>query len=167
MVAVSELLPFFNIHVIMSRKSFRVNPHFIVCLNVKELLAQSRRHIWSLSGSNGIRTHNHLVRKQIDMEYGRNRYERCICFYIFVTVMGLKNSLAKYLSVRLRTKWLWVRIPLLSLKLKIWCLLRAKSSLTFRQMIGCVFALTLLRDMIITHSQMHRTYKYSQHSSMN
>ena len=50
--------------IIMSRTSFRVNPHSIVCLNVKELLAWSRRHIWSLSDSNGIRTHTHLVRKR-------------------------------------------------------------------------------------------------------
>ena len=34
-------------------------------------------------------------------------------------------SLAKWLNVRLRTKWLWVRIPLLSPKLQIWCLVRA------------------------------------------
>ena len=34
------------------------------CLNVKELLAGNRRYIWSLSDSNGIRTHNHLVRKR-------------------------------------------------------------------------------------------------------
>ena len=33
------------------------------CLNVKELLAHSRRHIWTLSDCNGTRTHNHLVRK--------------------------------------------------------------------------------------------------------
>ena len=31
------------------------------CLNVKELLARNRRDIWSLSDSNRIRTHNHLV----------------------------------------------------------------------------------------------------------
>ena len=31
--------------VIMSRTSFRVNPHSIVCLNVKELLSRSRSHI--------------------------------------------------------------------------------------------------------------------------
>ena len=37
--------------------------HSIVCLNVNELLSQSRRHIWSLSNSNDIRTENHLVRK--------------------------------------------------------------------------------------------------------
>ena len=34
------------------------------CLNVKELLARSRRHIWRLSDCNGTRTHNHLVRKR-------------------------------------------------------------------------------------------------------
>ena len=49
---------------IMSRTSFRVNLHSIVCLNVKELLARSRRHIWSLTDSNVIRTHNHLVRNR-------------------------------------------------------------------------------------------------------
>ena len=49
--------------IVMSRTSFRVNPHSIVCLNVKQLLAPSRRHIWILSDSNKIRTHNHLVHK--------------------------------------------------------------------------------------------------------
>ena len=34
------------------------------CLNVKERFAQNRRNIWSLSGSNRIATHNHLVCKQ-------------------------------------------------------------------------------------------------------
>ena len=51
-------IPWLN--VIMSR----MNPHSIVCLNVKELLAQSRRQIWSLSDCNWTRTHNHLVHKQ-------------------------------------------------------------------------------------------------------
>ena len=36
----------------------------LVCLNFKELLARSRRHIWSLSDINGIRTHDHLVCEQ-------------------------------------------------------------------------------------------------------
>ena len=31
-------------------------------LDVKELLAWNRRDIWSVTDSNGIRTHNHLVR---------------------------------------------------------------------------------------------------------
>ena len=50
--------------IIMSRTSFRVNLHSILCLNVKELLAGSRCFIWSLIENNGIRTHNHLVRKR-------------------------------------------------------------------------------------------------------
>ena len=33
-------------------------------LDVKELLASKRRDIWSVSDNNGIRTHNHLVRKR-------------------------------------------------------------------------------------------------------
>ena len=37
-------------------------------------------------------------------------------------------SLAKWLSVRLRTKWVWVRVPLQSLNLQIWRLLPARSS---------------------------------------
>ena len=43
-------------------------------------------------------------------------------------------SLAKWLSVRLRIKWLWIRIPLQSLKLQISRLFRARTSLTFRQL---------------------------------
>ena len=34
------------------------------CLNVKELLAQSRRENWSLIDCNWTRTHNHLVHKR-------------------------------------------------------------------------------------------------------
>ena len=79
--------------IIMSRSSFRVNPHSIVCLNVKELLARSRRHIWSLSDSNVIRTHNNLIRKE-----------------------------------------------------------------TLNHFNQCGFTLKLVRDMIITYSQMHHTH---------
>ena len=38
-----------------ARTSFRVNLLSRVCLNIKELLARSRRHIWSLSYINVIR----------------------------------------------------------------------------------------------------------------
>ena len=97
-----------------------------------------------LSDSNEIRTHNHLVRKR--------------------TLNYLAK--AKWLSVNLRTKWLRVRISLLSLKLQIWRLLRARSSLTFRQTAEYRFTLKLVLEMIITYSQMHHTDKYSQHSSI-
>ena len=37
------------------------------CLNFKGFLARNRHNIWSLSDSNRIRTHNHLVRKLNDL----------------------------------------------------------------------------------------------------
>ena len=56
-------------------------------LNVKDFLARSRRVIWSLSDWNWTRSQNHLVRKRI-----LNHLAKLV-------------SLAKWLSVRLRTKW--------------------------------------------------------------
>ena len=68
-----------------------------------------------LSDCNWTRTQNHLVRKQTKWFW-------------------FGNHLAKWLSVRLQTKWFCVRFQLQSLKLQILRLLRAKSSLTFRQL---------------------------------
>ena len=65
-----------------------------------------------------IWTHNHLVRKQA------------------VNHLAKLANLAKWLGVRLQTKWLWVRVPLQSLKLQISHLFRAKSSLTFTQLLS-------------------------------
>ena len=88
--------------------------------------------LMKLSDSNVIRTHNQLFHKR---------------------TLSHLASLAKWLSVRLRTKRLWVRITLLSLRLRIWRLLRAMSSLRFLgQTIECRFPLKLVRDMIITSS---------------
>ena len=88
--------------------------------------------------SNQIRTHNHLVRKRT-------------------------LSLAKWLNVRLRSKWLWVRI---SFKLQIWRLLRVKSSLTFMQTIECKFTLKLIRSMIIKHSYCDCISLYEPHNPL-
>ena len=49
--------------IIMWSTSFDVNRHSVVCLNVKEVLARTRHHFWSLSDNNKIQTENHLVRK--------------------------------------------------------------------------------------------------------
>ena len=57
------------------------------CLNVKEFLARNRREIWSLSDCNWTRTHNPLVLKR---------------------TLNHLVKLAKWLSVRLWTKGLWV-----------------------------------------------------------
>ena len=76
---------------------FRVNLHSIVYLNVKGVLARSRRHIWSLCDDSKIRTRNFLVRKRTLKHLAK-----------------LNECLTKWLSVRLRTNRLWVRISLLS-----------------------------------------------------
>ena len=67
-----------------------------------------------------------------------------LCYYVIMYFI-------KWSSVRLRTKCLWVQIPLLSLKLQRWRLLRARSSLAFRQTIECRFTLKLVFDMLITY----------------
>ena len=87
-----------------------------------------------------------------------------IVFYVLVLLLfynffnrdisySFKTSLAKLMSVCLRTKWLGFLIKLLLLKLQISRLLRARSSLTFRQTIECGFTLKLVHDMIRTYSQ--------------
>ena len=53
-------------------------------------------------------------------------------------------SLAKWLSVRLRAKWLWVRIPLLSLKLQILAPASSKEFLDIQA--KCRFTLKLWYD---------------------
>ena len=68
--------------------AFWIESTLLSYLNVKELLARSRLEIWSLSDCNWTRTQNHLVRKRT------------------------LNYLAKWLSVRLQTKWFWVPVQL-------------------------------------------------------
>ena len=60
-----------------------------------------------------------------------------------------------WLNVHLRTKWLWVRVPLQSLKLQIFHLFGERSSLPFRQItIECGFTLKHVRDMIRTFNKL-------------
>ena len=65
---------------------------------------------------NGTQTYNHLVCKQT-----HNHLDKL-------------TSLAKWLNVSLRTKWLWVRVLLQSLKLQISCLFQARNSLMYKQL---------------------------------
>ena len=53
------------------------------CLNVKELRAQNRHNIWSLSDSNGTQTHNHLVHKQTLCEL-----LSVWCIWLYVIIMS-------------------------------------------------------------------------------
>ena len=82
--------------------------HLRVTLKIRFLL---KYKLFPLSDSNRTRTHNYLVYK-----------------WTLNHLVSLA-SLAKRSSVRLWTKWLRVRIPLLSLKLQILCLFRERSSM--------------------------------------
>ena len=75
--------------------SFRVNLH-CSSLEVKEVDAWNRRDIWNSSYCNEIRTHNHLVRKWTPNNLAKLAKQPF-------------SHLAKWLSVRLRIKLLWVR----------------------------------------------------------
>ena len=44
--------------------AFQSDSTLYSCLNVKELLARSRREIWNVSDCNWTRIHSHLVRKR-------------------------------------------------------------------------------------------------------
>ena len=104
------------------------------CLNVKELLAQNWREIWSLSDCNWTRTHNHWVRKRT-LNHLAKLAKWLICVwstYLYGTFdcmllscrvrvsewihtlysLCSHSSLAKWLIVCLRNKWLWVWVQL-------------------------------------------------------
>ena len=71
------------------------------CLDVKELLARSRREIWRLKDCNWTPPHNNLVHKRT------------------LNQLAKLASLAKWLIVRLWTKWLWGRVHLLPIKISV------------------------------------------------
>ena len=87
--------PFLNCMTVCSYHvtyTFQTESTLYSCLMAKELLTRSRREIWSLSDCNWTRTHNHLV------------YNRTVNHLVKLA------SLAEWLSIRLWTKWLWVRV---------------------------------------------------------
>ena len=88
--------------IIMSRRSFRVNLHSVVCLNVKEDLARSRHHIWSLS--NGIRTHDHLVRKRTLNHLAK--LSKWLCCVVSTYLHGAFDCMLLLCHVRL-SKWIY------------------------------------------------------------
>ena len=63
------------------------------------------------------------------------------------------RSLAKWMSVCLQTKWLWLRVQLQLLKLQISRLFGARSILDIQATIEWRFTLKRVCDMIKTYSQ--------------
>ena len=99
-------------------------------LNVKKFPTRNRCDMWSESYCNEIRPHNHLV-------LSTPLYSALQCMLLSchahvsefshgATQMNHLASLVKWLSFPLQTKWLWVQIPLPSLKLQKSPLFRAK-----------------------------------------
>ena len=58
------------------------------CLNVKYLLAQNRREIWSLSDCNGTRTYKHLVSKQTLNHLAKLAFYGWVVEYSFNSVLN-------------------------------------------------------------------------------
>ena len=80
----------------------------------KKLLARSLHHIWSLSDSNAIRTHNHLFCKRTLNHLAKlAKWLSCVvntCLYsAFDCIL-----LSCHVRVSEWTKWLWVRMALVS-----------------------------------------------------
>ena len=104
------------------------------CLNVKETLARSRREIWSLSDWNWNRTDNSLVHKQTFNHLAKlAKLLWVLICTVHLTVRSYHVTNAFKGEATLYSV-LWVRVQLRSLKLPISGLLRARSSLTFRQL---------------------------------
>ena len=116
------------------------------CLNVKEHLARNRSDIWSLSDNNGIQTHNHLVCKRT-----LNHYTKLA-------------SLAKWSSVHLQTKWLWVRILLLSLRLHefTWRFFKTITSIDIKKrtiaILPCYYQRHIFKSLYISLDFFHVRY---------
>ena len=78
------------------------------CLNVKELLARRRRHIWRLSDCNGTRTHNHLGRKRTLNHL--SKLAKWLSFAVSTYLYGAFDCM--FLSCHVRV-WEWIQTLLL------------------------------------------------------
>ena len=73
------------------------------------------------------------IHSEMRTGHDKNKQSNLLYIWAITTQVNLLVSLAKWLSVLLPTKWLWVRVSLQSLKVQMWRLFRGRSSLTFRQ----------------------------------
>ena len=120
----------------------------------------------------GIPWHSGNYRVWIHSEtrtwHDKNIQSNALYRYVLTTQISHLTSLAKWLSVRLRTKGLWVRVQLQFRA--TWTSdsapVLSKEFFDSQATIECGFNLIRVRDIIRTYSQMNRTDKYSQHSSI-
>ena len=129
------------------------------CLNVKRLLAQNTHNIWSLSDSNRIWTHNHLVPKQTHNHLAQ--LDKSLSRIVSICLYGSFDCMLLSYHIGILE---WIPILLLSLKPQILST-SSKEFLDIPSTIDRWFTLKRECDMI-TYSQMHHTDNYSQQSSI-
>ena len=122
-------------------------------MNVQEFLARNRRNIWRLSDCNGIWIHNHLICKWTLNHLAKlTTWSSC---FVSTYLNGVFDCM--FLSYQVRF-------------LECICILylpEFKGAPCSKQANKeCKFTLKHVPDMIRTYSQMHRTDKYSQQSSI-
>ena len=75
--------------------------------------------------------HRVWIHYEMHMCHDKNIQSNTLHRYVLTTQLNYLACLAKWLSVCLWTKWLWIRVQLQSLKFQISHLLQARSSLKF------------------------------------
>ena len=75
-----------------------------------------------------------LIHSETCTSHDKNIELNALYRWVLPTQLKHLANLTKWLSVCLWTKWLWVWVPLQSLKLQILCLFWARSFLTLRQL---------------------------------
>ena len=118
-----------------------------LCLKVGELLARNRCETWSSSDCNWTRTHNHLFRKRTLNHLAK--LAKWLSGVVSTSLYGAFDCI--FLSCRARVPE-WIYTLYLPECQGTPCLKQARN--------------LKLRDMTKIYSQMHRTDKYSQHSSI-
>ena len=114
------------------------HPYANRCVNVKELHAQSRREIWSLSDCNWTRSHNHLVCKRTLNHLAK--LAKWLSRVVSTTIecgftLKRERDMTRTYSQRHRTDKYSQHISIIwPLWLQISRLLGASSFLTFRQL---------------------------------
>ena len=120
----------------------------------------------SSNDSNGICTHNHLVRKQTLKHLAKlAKWLSCV---VSTYLYDLFDYILLSCHVRV-SEWIYVKEPLARNRGDIWSKFKWQQQdsnpfLDIQVPIECRFTLKCVRDMILTCSQIHRTDKYSQHS---
>ena len=122
----------------------------------------------SSNDSNGIFTHNHLVRKPTLRHLAK--LAKWLCCVVSTYLYDLFGYILLSCHVRV-SEWIYVKELLARNRRDISskCKWQQQDSNPFPDIqvtIECRFTLKCVRDMMLTCSQIHGTDKYSQHSSM-